>query len=196
MSRKRAVIISLLLIFSIMALVVAIYPRVSVNFTKLFPASKAIPVGFYEVVKFTDGDTFDVNMNGTTETIRLIGVDTPETHKPDTPVQCYGPEASTFTERTLKAANNSVRLEADPLDDNRDRYGRLLRYAYLPDGKLLEQLIIQQGYGFAYLSFPFQKKVEFAGYQDDAQTNKLGLWSACKLKLVSGRWQSNEAGED
>lgn len=193
MSRSRAIIISLLLLVCVIALVVVIYPRASISFSKLFPASKSIPIGFYEVTKYTDGDTFDVNMNGATETIRLIGVDTPETHKPDTPVQCYGLEASNFTEQTLKTANNSVRLEADPTGDNRDRYGRLLRYAYLPDGKLLEQVLIEQGYGFAYLSFPFQKKADFASYQDSAQSAKVGLWKTCTPTLINGRWQTNNA---
>ncbi len=190
MTRGRAIVIGLLLIACIIALAVVAYPRISVNFSKLFPASKILP-GFYHVAQFYDGDTFAVDMNGTTEKIRLIGVDTPETHKPDTPVQCYGPEASTFTERTLKAADNSVRLEADPLGDNRDRYGRLLRYAYLPDGTLLEQSLIEGGYGFAYLSFSFKQKTEFATFQATAQAAYRGLWTFCKPTLINGRWQSN-----
>lgn len=192
MTRSRALLIALLLIIGMIAAVVVVYPHVGLDFSKLFPASKMLP-GFYRVTEFYDGDTFAVDMNGTTEKIRLIGVDTPETHKPDTPVQCFGPEASAFTERSLKSAGNSVRLEADPLDDNRDRYGRLLRYAYLPDGTLLEQSIIEQGYGFAYLSFPFQKKLNFADYQATAQTAKLGLWGHCSPKQVNGRWQTNNA---
>jgi micrococcal nuclease len=73
-----------------------------------------------------------------------------------------------------------VRLQADPLDTNRDRYGRLLRYVYLPDGTLVEEQIIKQGYGFAYLSFPFTLKARFAAGQLAAQNAKLGLWGACQ----------------
>lgn len=145
-------------------------------------ASKAVEdnnPGLYTINHYVDGDTIAVNMNGSVETVRFIGVDTPETHKPNTPVQCYGPEAAANT-KTLISKSGKVRLEADPLDTNRDRYGRLLRYVYLPDGTLLDKKIVAEGYGFAYLDFPFSKKAEFAQAQQAAQTAKLGLWAACR----------------
>jgi endonuclease YncB( thermonuclease family) len=104
----------------------------------------------------------------------------PETHKPNTPVQCYGPDAAAHTKDVVSRAGGKVRLQADPLDTNRDRYGRLLRYVYLPDGSLLDEQIIKEGYGFAYLSFPFSKKDQFAADQQAAQDAKAGLWSACQ----------------
>ncbi len=113
-------------------------------------------------------------MNGGVEIIRFIGVDTPETHKPNTPVECYGPEAAAHTKDVISKFGK-VRLQADRLDTNRDRYGRLLRYVYLPDGTLLDEQIIQQGYGFAYLSFPFSKKDQFAADQQAAQSARLRL---------------------
>src|SRR6185312_13462812 len=67
--------------------------------------------GLYSVNRFVDGDTIDVNMNGSVETIRMIGVDTPETHKPNSPVQCYGPQAADFTKSLI--GSNKVRLQAD-----------------------------------------------------------------------------------
>jgi micrococcal nuclease len=134
--------------------------------------------GLYRVSRYVDGDTIDVDMNGSVETVRFIGVDTPETHKPNTPVQCYGPDAAAHTKVAISRFGK-VRLQADPLDTNRDRYGRLLRYVYLPDGTLLDEQIIQQGYGFAYLSFPFSKSDQFAADQKAAQTAKAGLWAAC-----------------
>jgi micrococcal nuclease len=130
-------------------------------------------------------------MNGTVETIRMIGVDTPETHRPDTPVQCYGPEAADHTKQMI-AKFGKVRLQADPLDTNRDRYGRLLRYVYLPDGTLVDEQLIKQGYGFAYLSFPFTLKARFAAGQLAAQNAKLGLWGACQPTLNQyGGYTSN-----
>jgi micrococcal nuclease len=135
--------------------------------------------GLYTIDHYIDGDTIAVDMNGSVETVRLIGVDTPETHKPNTPVQCYGPQAAAHTKEVISKFGK-VRLQADPLDTNRDRYGRLLRYVYLPDGTLLDEQIIKQGYGFAYLSFPFEKKAQFAADQQAAQTAKAGLWSACQ----------------
>jgi micrococcal nuclease len=150
--------------------------------------------GLYTINHYVDGDTIAVNMNGSTETVRFIGIDTPETHKPNTPVQCYGPEAAAHTKAVISKFGK-VRLQADPLDTNRDRYGRLLRYVYLPDGTLLDEQIVQQGYGFAYLSFPFSKKQQFAADQTAAQTAKLGLWAACQPTVNQyGGYTSNVAG--
>ena len=149
----------------------------------------AITPGFYKVTHITDGDTIEVDMAGTSEKIRMIGVDTPETKKPDSPVQCFGPNASAFTKTTL--TGKSVRLESDPTNDNRDRYGRLLRYVYLQDGSLLEETLIAGGYGFAYTSFPFQKAARFSELQAQAQIANIGLWAACQTTLTNGRWQTN-----
>ncbi len=146
--------------------------------------------GYYRVVQFVDGDTIVVDMNGHDETIRFIGVDTPETHKPNTPVQCYGPDAATYTKNLI--GQNRVRLVADPLDTNRDRYNRLLRYIYLPDGRLVEEEIIKNGFGFAYTGFPFERKQEFINIEALARAAKLGLWNACSPTLTKyGSYQSN-----
>ena len=139
--------------------------------------------GLYRIDHFVDGDTIAVKMNGAVETVRMIGVDTPETHRPNTPVQCYGPEAADYTKKVI--GRGSVRLEADPLDTNRDRYDRLLRYVFLPDGSLLETKLITEGYGFAYTLFPFEKKAEFQTYQDQAQAAHKGLWSDCQVTTDS-----------
>jgi micrococcal nuclease len=149
--------------------------------------------GLYTINHYIDGDTIAVNMNGSVETIRMIGVDTPETHKPNTPVQCYGPEAAEHTKQMISKFGK-VRLQADPLDTNRDRYGRLLRYVFLPDGTLVDEQNIKQGYGFAYLSFPFTKKAQFAADQRAAQAAKLGLWAACQPTVNQyGGYTSNNA---
>lgn len=147
-----------------------------------------VPMGQYYVTSVADGDTIEVDMNGTLERVRMIGVDTPETHKPNTPVQCYGPDASEFTKKLL--TNQSVRLEADPTNDNRDRYDRLLRYVYFNESLVNKQLI-EQGYGFAYISFPFTKKVEFMQAQFSAAGAKRGLWAVCQPTSDGGRWESN-----
>ena len=150
--------------------------------------------GLYRVTHFTDGDTINVDMNGAVESIRFIGVDTPETHKPGTPIQCYGPEAAAFTKRLI--GDKSVRLQSDPENTNRDRYDRLLRYVYLPDGTLVNQTIIEEGYGFYYPYFPFTKSQEFAAAQGRAQTAHKGLWSACHPKPTdAGGYISNNASD-
>lgn len=148
--------------------------------------------GLYRVSHFIDGDTITVDMNGADETIRMIGVDTPETHRPETPVQCYGPQAADYTKNLI--GTSKVRLAADPLNTNRDRYGRLLRYVYLPDGTLVEASLIKNGYAFAYTSFPFQKRDEFTNYETSAKNANLGLWGACTItSLANGVRQTNPA---
>jgi micrococcal nuclease len=135
--------------------------------------------GLYQVVKFDDGDTIQVNMNNTNETVRFIGVDTPETHDPRKAVQCFGKVAAAFTKQLI--GTSDVRLQADPENTNRDRYNRLLRYVFLPDGRLVNAEIIKQGYGFAYTYFPFTKLEEFRGYEKQAREHQKGLWKDCKV---------------
>jgi len=155
-------------------------------------ATNAQPSGLYSINHFVDGDTIAVNMNGKTETIRLIGVDTPETHKPHTPVQCYGPAAAAYTKTLI--GSGKVQLVSDPQSDNRDRYGRLLRYVYLPDGRLVEDELIKNGYGFAYIQFPFSKSRQFVADQQSARDASKGLWGNCQpYQESSGRWQTNNA---
>lgn len=146
--------------------------------------------GLYHVSRFVDGDTIAVNMNGHTEKVRFIGVDTPETHKPNTPVQCYGPQAADFTRHSI--GSQRVRLESDPLSTDRDRYKRLLRYVYLPDGTDLDQLLIQEGYGFYYPYFPFTRSNQFSAAEQSAIATHKGLWAHCQPKPTDGGgYQSN-----
>ena len=132
---------------------------------------------FYTVVEAYDGDTIAVRMHGKTEKIRLIGVDTPETKDPRKPVQCYGPEASDYSVLTL--TGKKVRLVADPLSTNRDRYNRLLRYVYLEDGSLYNQQLIHGGYAKAYTGFPFSHSGAFSAVEQQAKATSAGMWGAC-----------------
>jgi endonuclease YncB( thermonuclease family) len=161
----------------------------SANVQQIAPLEAPAP-GYYRVVSVADGDTLTVAMNGKEERIRMIGIDTPETHKPNSPVQCYGPEASAFTKNLL--ANQTVRLEADPIGNNRDRYNRLLRYVYLADNTFVNERLVREGYGFAYLTFPFSKQADFAQLQAEAQDANRGLWQACQTTLNDGRWHTND----
>jgi len=136
------------------------------------------PAGYYYTTYVFDGDTIEIDMNGTPEKVRMIGVDTPETHKPNTPVQCFGVLASEYTKEHLN--NKNVRLESDPINQDRDRYGRLLRYVYLQDGTLWNAELIRQGYGHALTAFPFTKVDEFQAYETESREQNRGLWSACR----------------
>jgi len=190
---RRQRLFSLLLLLAMTWLIYWALSQISPDiFRRSSSKIQANQPGLYEVADFIDGDTIAVDMNGTKETIRMIGVDTPETHRPNTPVQCYGPEAAAFTEKLI--GRSRVRLQADPLDTNRDRYGRLLRYIYLPDGRMVETELISRGYGFAYLSFPFEKSGQFAALQASAKAAKKGLWGSCQVKVEdNGRQQTNPA---
>ncbi len=146
--------------------------------------------GLYTVSQFIDGDTVEIAMNGHYEKIRLVGVDTPETHKPNTPVQCYGPAASAYTKTVL--TNQKIRLVSDELSTDRDRYGRLLRYIYLPDGTNFNERLIQTGHAFYYPYFPFTKSAEFEADQAKAITEHTGLWGNCNpQKTDKGGYVSN-----
>ncbi|MGB0757348.1 MAG: thermonuclease family protein [Patescibacteria group bacterium] len=131
---------------------------------------------FYSVTSVVDGDTVKVNINGTTETLRLIGIDTPETVHPSKPVECFGNEASNKAKELL--SNKQVRLESDVSQGERDVYGRLLSYVFLPDGTNFNQLMIQEGYAYEYTyNIPYKYQSAFKQAQTDAQNNKRGLWA-------------------
>jgi micrococcal nuclease len=130
----------------------------------------------YTVTSVSDGDTIKVSVNGKIETVRLIGVDTPETKDPRKPIQCFGKQASDFTYKSLY--NVSVRLETDSSQQDRDKYGRLLRYVFLPDGTLFNQLLLSSGYAYEYTyKTPYQYQAQFKQAAAEAQTNKIGLWN-------------------
>lgn len=166
------------LVFILLVAIVVYFAFKLTGHEKILQAAQP---GLYNVVKFDDGDTITVNMNGALETVRMVGVDTPETQHPERPVECYGREAADYTKSLI--ANQRVRLQADPLDTNRDRYGRLLRYVYLPDNTLVQQKLLTEGYGLAYTFFPFTKTLEFTNYEQLAKHAGKGLWSACQVNL-------------
>lgn len=145
--------------------------------------------GSYAIKQFVDGDTVLVSMSGRDEEIRFIGIDTPETHKPDTPVQCYGPAAAAYTKNRI--GSQRIRLVSDSLTTNRDRYNRLLRYVYLEDGTNLNLELVQKGFAFAY-AFPFAKSKDFNQAMEKAQSSRKGLWSNCAAfqDPVTGQWHT------
>jgi len=130
----------------------------------------------FKVVKVIDGDTLDVDCPDGPyphTRIRLLGVDTPETVKPDTPIQHYGPEAADYLrEITL---GQTVTLELDRLR-TRDRHQRLLAYIILPDGVNVNLAIVAAGFGYADPRFRHPVKRDFARAQREARHANLGLW--------------------
>ena len=144
------------------------------------PAGDAAPSapGSARVTRVVDGDTIEVDLAGRTEKVRLLGIDTPETHHPTKPVQCYGKEASEHT-ATLLPVGTAVRLERD--DEERDDYGRLLAYVYRSSDELFVNLELVQG-GFASLLTIRPNTAHLADLsaaEAGARAAQVGLWGAC-----------------
>jgi len=129
-----------------------------------------------------DGDTIDVHIGGRDERIRLIGIDTPETKKPDTPVECFGPEASAFTTAMLPVGT-TVRIERDIV--GRDDYGRILGYVFIPGDDTEREVfvndeIIRQGFAEPLSIGPNTAyAARFVESARTAEERDLGLWGAC-----------------
>jgi micrococcal nuclease len=128
------------------------------------------------VVTVHDGDTVSVITGGKREKVRLIGIDAPELgQKP------WGYEAKRHIEKLLDSSGWEVTMEFD--QEKRDKYGRLLAYLRLADGKLLNLLMLKDGYAFLYTVPPNVKYVnELKEAQREAREAKLGIWSAEGLK--------------
>ncbi len=151
----------------------AVTDTVSVETATPLPSAKAqVPAtDTIAVTRVVDGDTFDVEGG---KTVRLIGVDTPETVHPSKPVQCFGKEASAKTKELL--TGKQVRLEKDVSET--DRYGRLLRYVYVGD-VFLNDYLVRNGYANAS-SYPPDVKYQdqFRQAEQEARNAKRGLWGA------------------
>lgn len=131
---------------------------------------------YYKVTKVVDGDTVAVDIDGVSETIRLIGINTPETKDPRKSVECFGIQASKKAEELL--AGQLVELEKDETQDERDKYGRLLRYVKIKNGLFYNLEIIKQGYAYEYTyNIPCKYQKEFKNAENYARENKLGLWA-------------------
>lgn len=127
------------------------------------------------VTKVVDGDTVRIALNNKTETIRLIGINTPETVDPRREVECYGKEASNRTKELL--TGKQVILESDISQDTRDRYGRLLVYVWA-DGININKQLIADGFAYEYTyETPYKYQPEFKEAQRLAQNAKKGLWA-------------------
>lgn len=125
------------------------------------------------VARVVDGDTIKVS---TGVTLRLIGLDTPETVDPRKAVQCFGREASNYAHELLD--NTNVSLEYDPSQGRLDRYGRTLAYVWMSDGRLYNRLMIEDGYAHEYTySIPYRYQDAFIAAERSARDAQRGLWS-------------------
>lgn len=132
------------------------------------------------VTRVVDGDTIHVDIRGFDTTVRLIGIDTPETHHPSKPVQCWGPEAAALT-ASLLPAGEAVRVEPDPTQDARDRYGRMLAYVYRTNhvgADSVNRALVAAGAArvYVYGGVPFRYAGEFQTAEREARAARRGLW--------------------
>jgi micrococcal nuclease len=132
------------------------------------------------VVRAVDGDTLVASAGGRRFYVRLLGIDTPETHRPGRPVECGGAEASAHMER-LAPAGTRVRLETDPTQDRVDRYGRLLAYVWLPGGRLIEDEQLRAGWATSYVfdGSPVSRYSRLLDSERVARRARVGVWREC-----------------
>lgn len=161
---------------AIITLIIVIIIIISSDHTRTNTPTQKPKAGEYLVTKVVDGDTVKIELNGTEETVRLIGIDTPETVKPNTSVECFGVEASNKLKDLI--AGKYVKIEYDKTQNERDRYNRLLLYLYkADDGQLINELMIKEGYAFEYTyEKPYKFQSLFQNLEKTARENQLGLW--------------------
>jgi micrococcal nuclease len=142
------------------------------------PASALDPGEQLAIVEaVVDGDTVDVRLaDGRAERIRLLGIDAPEIVDPSKLVQCFSTEASARAHELLDGKQVSV--FADPTQDTKDQYGRLLAYIWLPDGAQYNYKMVVEGFALEYTDkTPYYFQADFKAGQQAAQAKQLGLWS-------------------
>lgn len=140
------------------------------------------------VVRAVDGDTLKVRLGGRLESVRVLGIDTPETHRPGTPVECGGPQASASMAR-LAPADTHVVVEPDAGQDRRDRYGRLLGYVRLPDGRSAGAEQVRAGWADSYVydGHPVARYASLRRLEADARAARRGVWGLCGGQFHSVR---------
>ena len=133
--------------------------------------------GQARVERVVDGDTIKVRLDGRDETVRYIGVDTPETKKPGTPVQCFGKAASAENERLV----DGERLRLVVGEEARDRYGRLLAYVYRErDDLFVNERLVAGGFATTLTIRPNDRyERTFAAAEARAKASGRGLWGRC-----------------
>ncbi|MGI6727697.1 MAG: thermonuclease family protein [Anaerovoracaceae bacterium] len=129
--------------------------------------------GPYEVVRVVDGDTIILDIEGTDERVRLIGINTQESVHPDSKRNVeFGKIASDYTKSMLEGKEVEIELDVE----ERDRYGRLLAYVYL-NGEMFNKILLREGYAQISTYPPNVKYVdEFADLQEEARDNEKGFW--------------------
>jgi micrococcal nuclease len=137
------------------------------------PAPESLAAGTYRVERVVDGDTL---LLANRARVRLIGVDAPESVKPDAPLQPWGAEAADFTRQFISAAGGQVRLQFDR--ERVDRFDRFLAYAWNED-RLLNEELLRAGLARARTEFNYSSSMKrrFRAAEAEAESQGRGIWS-------------------
>lgn len=147
------------------------------------PDQKQFHLQTFAVSEVIDGDTLDIRTrDGRVVRVRLLGIDTPETRHPTIGVMYYGPEASEYLKQLI--GTQPVTLLLDNAGDQRDLYGRLLAYVRLEDGRIVNEEIIKNGYGYADLRFEHSQIARYVALMKEAEENKAGLWKEVRREQL------------
>ena len=165
-------------------LLIALVVVAAIALARFWPSGHAQPQGGRTaavVTRVVDGDTLHVRTSAGREVkVRLLGIDTPETHRPGTPVECGGRQASASMAR-LAPRGTRVTLATDPTQDRVDRYGRLLAYVFLSNGRLVEDEQLRSGWATVYVFHgnPVERIGELRREERSAQSGHRGVWAEC-----------------
>jgi micrococcal nuclease len=141
----------------------------------------------FEVVNVVDGDTLDIGTR-----VRLLGVDTPETKSPKVAEMYYGPQATEYVSGL--AEGKRVTIILDTVGDVRDLYGRLLGYVRMADGRILNEEIVSEGFGYADLRFAHKDYDKYVQLQDEAIAAGKGLWKEVRRDQLP-KWLQRERAD-
>jgi len=143
------------------------------------PVASLVPGGTpATVIRVVDGDTIHARVDGADEKVRIIGLDSPETNKPATPVECFARQA-TAAAKNLLSPGDPITLQPDPTQDERDRFGRLLAHVVLANGTLFAEQMIEGGWAIHYVydGVPSMYAPRLQAAEDRPKAAQRGLWS-------------------
>lgn len=163
----------------------SIYTINNVDFANYTEVPTASLSALYDVYKVIDGDTITVTIDETNQTVRLIGIDSPEVTSSFTTAEYYGAEASAIAKEKL--TGQKVRLESDPVSGDKDKYDRLLRYVYTDSGILFNKWMIVEGFAreYTYNGIAYKYQADFKAAQTTAKAAQKGLWTNSVYKSVA-----------
>jgi endonuclease YncB( thermonuclease family) len=146
--------------------------------TDLVQVKTAPPDGSqHKVLSVVDGDTIRIETAEGSLSVRIIGIDTPETVHPYKPVESGGYEASDRAKELLENQIVTIHFDPDPKHDKWDKYKRLLAYLDMPDGRDFGLIMVTEGLAKAYPKYPFSRQETYLEAEKIAQQSKIGIWA-------------------